>query len=243
MSSESILFTANEDLAAPLFQFDAVKKTGLLHLPLETYEYYPEPEEGAVIQDKLDDFAFVVHANLRNARYFLQWVEERHLLKQVQQRVNLAADEPTAVFLEDKEIPAILPRKDAKPIDVLEFLLRISRDGSTLYPTTDQKTGEIPGLLQELEMPVNEFTICRETSVPPVKLEKYRKRVISADVKSVLFHNRTSILRIRKAFPELDLSSIQRIAGSKGVAEKLKEEGLEADVQAHGSWASIAGVL
>src|SRR5690625_5566786 len=54
---------------------------------------------------------------------------------------------------------------DALPIfDILEFLLRISTQGNVLYPTTDQHTEEIPGLLKELKMGVTEFTVCAERS-------------------------------------------------------------------------------
>lgn len=243
MSIESILCTVNKDVAAPFLQNDTVKGFSLLHLPLETYQYHPIPEESELVKAGLEDYAFIIHGNLRNTRSFARWMEEEDLKEQARQRVNLAGDQPTADFLEEIGIPAILPRKDAKPIDVLEFLLRISREGNSLYPTTEQKTEEIPGLLQELEMPVTEFTVCKEVSIPVEKLKEYRERVVSVGVEAVLFHNRSSIIRIKKAFPELDLSSVKRIAGSRGVAEKLKEEGLEADVQAQGSWTSISAVL
>lgn len=243
MSTEAILCTVNRDLAAPLLQHETVKNLSLLHLPLETYQYQPVAEESELVKAGLEDYAFIIHGNLRNTRSFARWMDEEGLTEQARQRVNLAADQPTADFLEGIGIPAILPRKDAKPIDLLEFLLRISREGNSLYPTTEQKTEEIPGLLQELEMPVTEFTVCKEISIPAETLDEYRERVESAGIKAVLFHNRSSIIRVRKAFPELDLSSVKRIAGSRGVAEKLKEEGLEADVQAQGSWTSISAVL
>src|SRR5690625_7195690 len=55
---------------------------------------------------------------------------------------------------------------DALPIfDILEFLLRISTQGNVLYPTTDQHTEEIPGLLKELKMGVTGFTVCAERSL------------------------------------------------------------------------------
>jgi hypothetical protein len=144
-----ILFTANEDVAAPFLQLSREIADDILHVPLENFEYQIVAEEEDEILERFADFTFIIHGNLRNARYFTEWVRQNSLEKKVINCINLAIDKPTANFLEENGIPAIQPRQHAKPIDILEFMLRISREGITLYPTTEQKTDEMPGLLLE----------------------------------------------------------------------------------------------
>jgi len=239
--SQNILFTANPDNAAILPSLTEMDK--LLHLPLQHFTTHQNPEESRIIKSTLADFTFIIHGNLRNARYFVEWMHQNDLLKNVQNRINLAVDKPTTEFLEREKIPAVLFRENGKPIDVLEFMLRISKQGSTLYPTTDSKTEEMPGLLKELEMPVSEFTVCREITISEDRLNEYRDSVSRANLKAILFHNRSSITRIRTAFPELNFNHYKLISGSPGVTEKLREEELLPAIQANGSWYSIADVL
>jgi hypothetical protein len=235
----NILVTANRDLAAGFFE----QANGLLHLSLEEYETFTIDEESDAASLAFNRFTFIIYGNLRNARYFMNWAERTGNTAQIQNRINLVLDLPTSRFLEKKGIPAILPRKNARPIDLLEFLLRITKEGSTLYPTTDNHTEEMPGLLKELEMPVSEFTVCREVSLSADLLEDYRERLSKADLDYILIHNRSSYTRIKTAFPDLNLSEYKLIAGSQGVTEKLAEEGLVPDAQAHGTWLSIAKVI
>jgi hypothetical protein len=236
--SQTILFTANPDSAATL---PAV--TRLLQLPLQHFSAHVNTEESRIVKNTLEGFTFIIHGNLRNARYFVEWMQQNDLLLNVQNRINLAVDKPTSDFLEREKIPAVLFRENGKPIDVLEFMLRISKQGSTLYPTTDSKTEEMPGLLKELEMPVCEFTVCRETTISEVLLNEYRERVSQANLKAILFHNRSSITRIKTAFPELNFDHYMLISGSPGVTEKLREDGHLPDIEADGSWHSIAEVV
>jgi hypothetical protein len=236
---KTILITAGSDIAAPLF--DLIGDS--LHLPLEQFEYFTDPDSDRALNEVLDSFTFIIYGNLRNARYFLEWAQSKGKISSVQKRINLVHDRVTASFLEKEGIPAILPRENARPIDILEFLLRISKEGSTLYPTTDNHTEEMPGLLQELEMPVSEFTVCREVTVSGELLAEYRRKISEEQFYSILIHNRSSLTRIKTAFPDLNLSEYKLIAGSQGVADKLAEEGLEPDARAHGTWQSIAKVL
>jgi len=231
-----VLITADRDVAAPLFELIGDN----LHLPLEHYEYFIEPGSDSALSEALDQITFIIYGNLRNARYFLEWVESQGKLGSVQKKINLVHDRAAASFLEKESIPAILPRENARPIDILEFLLRISKEGSTLYPTKDNRTEEMPGLLQELEMPVSEYTVCREVTVSGELLAEYRKKISEKQFDSILIHNRSSLTRMKTAFPDLNLSEFKLIAGSQGVAEKLAEDGLEPVVRAHGTWHSIA---
>lgn len=238
-----VLITANREVAAPFFEETEALRNQLAHLPLEHYTYTVDREESRLAEQSLDRYSFIVHGNLRNARFFIKWVWETGVMEVVRERVHLVADRPASEFLEENGIPAVMPRINAKPIDIIEFMLRISREGNTLYPTTEQKTEELPGLLNELDMPVDEFTVCREVSIPPDTLNSYRKKLKQMDIKGVLFHNRSSVVRIQNAFPDLDLGSLSCIAASAGVAQKMKEEGIRIDEQASGSWASVLKLL
>lgn len=239
--TQTILFTAHPDSAATLPAVTDMRK--LLQLPLQHFTAHQNPEESQIVKNTLEDFTFIIHGSLRNARYFVEWMQQNDLLVNVQNRINLAVDKPTSEFLERKKIPAVLFRESGKPIDVLEFMLRISKQGSTLYPTTESKTEEMPGLLKELEMPVSEITVCREITISEVLLSEYRERVSRASLKAILFHNRSSITRIKTAFPELNFNHYKLISGSPGVTEKLREDGHLPVIEADGSWHSIADVL
>lgn len=239
----SVLLTAHKDLAAPFYALKSVNPDSILHLPLEQFEPFVYAEEDEKVKSQIEQFSFVVHGNLRNARYFIEWMNQNDLKKAVQKLVNLVLDQPTADFLEEAGIPAILPKPESKPIDILEFMLRISRVGSTLYPTTEEKTEEFPGLLAELEMQAAEFTVCRENTVDAEELQLYRDKIQSEKPAAVIFHNRSSVIRIQKAFPDLDLNAITAIAASKGVEQRMRKSGLVPEQTANGSWSSLADVL
>lgn len=243
-STRKALFTANEDIATSFLK--EIKKTEnwqLLHIPLENYSYSVNREEEEILLEKLDSFSFIIHGNLRNARYFIQWVEERKVLERVQDTVHLVSNQTSIDFLDEYKIPAVMPREDARPIDFIEFMLRISREGTALYPTTDQKDEEVPGLLQELEMPVAEFQVCKEETLNAELLENYREQVALAEIDSVIFHSRSSVTRIQTAFPELDLSKLKCISSGQAVTMKLQESKIEPSVEARGSWRSLLKTL
>lgn len=241
---KTALFTANEDVATSFLKaIEESKSWQLLHLPLENYSYSVNKEEEELVLEKLDSFSFVIHGNLRNARYFIQWVQESETLEQVQNIVHLVTNQTMVDFLAEFDIPAVMPRKEARPIDIIEFMLRISREGTVLYPTTDQRDEEAPGLLQELEMPVVEFQVCREETLAAESLENFREQVSDTTFDSVIFHSRSSVTRIQTAFPELDFSLVECISSGQAVTQKLQESGIVPDVEARGSWRSLLSTL
>lgn len=240
----SVLFTGEElnsrafkELLGP----EAVKN--LLHVPLERTRYYTFEAEEKLIADSLGDYTFTIYGGLKNARYFLEYVKKQNLKEQVLNQIHLVTDNPTREFLEENGIPAILPRERAKGIDILEFLLRISTQGNVLYPTTDQHTEEIPGLLKELKMAVTEFTVCAERSLTQEELDSARREVEEEKPDGVIFHDRTSVNRVRIAFPELALEKVHIISASRGVTELLEAEGISVDQEAEGSWFALAELL
>jgi len=243
MSKAVILLTANK-ADCPLFlsRLQEINNT-LLHLPLEKYEHYVTGEESGILAEKLDEFVFVVYGNLRNARHFLQWAEENNQLDECKNRIHLVTDPATSDLLEKYSLPAIMPRKFAKGIDVIEFILRISTEGAVLYPTTDSHIEEIPGLLTELEMPVTEFTVCRERSLTDDELQNYRENLQTSDIQTILFHNRSSVKRIKLAFPKLDLHQTRNIAADRGVAEFMEKEKIPVAETANGSWLSLSDIV
>lgn len=241
---KTTLFTANEDVAAS-FLHEINKSTGLqlLHLPLENYSYAVDLEESEPISRKLDSFSFIIHGNLRNTRFFIQWANKHNAVHLVQNTVNLVTNQAAVDFLAEYSIPGVMPRKDAKPIDIIEFLLRISREGSVLYPSTDKKDEEVPGLLKELELPVVEFQVCKEESLKPETLSTYRKKVHHSELEAIIFHSRTSVNRILTAFPELDFSSIDCVSSGQAVSQKLLKSNITPALEANGSWRSLLKIL
>jgi uroporphyrinogen-III synthase len=237
-----ILVTANRDLASVLFD-EADVKPLLKHLPLETYTEHIDVEGSAKITGNPNLFQFVIHGNLRNTRFFLDWMTRNGLTEIFQKMVHLTVDKPTAKFLEKNHIPAILPAMGRKPIDILEFMLRISREGAAIYPSSDGEQEEMPALLQELDMPVYEFTVCREVPITEDNLNRFRNEISNARFSHILIHNRSSLTRLRTAFPELDLKKYELISGSAGVSRKLTEDGLEPVAEADGTWLSVCETI
>lgn len=240
---KTVLFTANEDVAISFVnKISESTEWELLHVPLENYSYAVNFEEEEMLSKNMD-FSFIIHGNLRNARFFTQWVVESDLLKEVRNIVHLVPNQSTVDFLEEYQIPAVMPREDARPIDIIEFMLRISREGTALYPTTDQKDEEVPGLLKELEMPVVEFQVCKEESLSSKKLKNYHSRVYDSDLVSVIFHSRSSVTRIQTAFPQLNLNSLNCISSGQAVSQKLHESNISVATEARGSWRSLLDML
>ncbi|MDZ7719963.1 MAG: uroporphyrinogen-III synthase [Balneolaceae bacterium] len=238
------LFTANADVATSfLTQIKENNEWRLIHMPLEKYSYSVNREEEDLVLKKLESFSFIIHGNLRNARYFIQWIREAGALKEVQNIVHLVSNQATADMLDEFDIPAVMPREDARPIDIIEFMLRISREGTVLYPTTDQRDEEVPGLLQELEIPVVEFEVCKEETLATETLESYRRQLTDISLDSVIFHSRSAVIRIQTAFPDLNLSAVECISSGQAVTQKLQEAEIEPAIEARGSWRSLLVTL
>lgn len=238
-----ILFTAHHDTVPDIITSDATIDAALLHLSLENYYHSIDEEMHTEVERELDSFAYVIYGSRLHARYFLRWAKEYGQLERVQNLVNLVMDQPTATYLEQFNIPAIKPRDDARPIDLIEFLLRISHEGAVLYPSGDQKTDEIPGLLIELEMPFAEFQVFSEESLDREILDDYRKQVQNSGLKAVLFHNESSILRVQTAFPDLDLGSLKLITVGGKVTRKLQKIGFADVIDLNGEWGKLPKVI
>lgn len=243
MNNNKILFTAGSDIGKILKNNLGADFSKVAHLPLEVFEPFEDENLVAEIISNAASFAFVVHGNPRNARFFAEWMMERKLLPDFQNTVHLALDDASAELLEKRNIPAVRPRENARPIDIMEFMLRISREGKTLYPCPHEKAEEMPGLLEELHMPVTEFPVCKERQLTAEELEMLRAQLESSDIDSVLFHNRSSITRTQAAFSGLDLGKLKVISGSAGVTKLLIDAGTEPDFEADGTWHSIAEVV
>ncbi|MCC5940488.1 MAG: uroporphyrinogen-III synthase [Balneolaceae bacterium] len=236
---KKILFTAHQDTLPEFLSAGTTLRESILHLPLETYHYDVDDEMHNEVERELDKFAYVIHGSRLHARYFIRWMREYGQSDRVQQLVHLVMDQPTADILEEYQIPAIKPRDDARPIDLIEFLLRISYEGNILYPSGDQKTDEIPGLLIELELPFAEFQVFSEESLDRKKLDDYRKQVSSNEIAGVIFHNESSITRVKTAFPDLDLTKTSIISAGGRVTRKLTQMGYKNITDGKGSWKKI----
>jgi len=240
---KQILCTAHPDTIPEFFLANSHLPDSILHLPLESYHYEVDEEMHNQVERKLDHFAYVIHGSRLHARYFMRWVFEYGQLDRVKQLVHLVMDEPTATFLEENNIPAIKPRDNARPIDLIEFLLRISHEGTVLYPSGEQKTDEIPGLLIELEMPFVEFQLFSEESLDREKLDVYRSRVNNADIVGIMFHNESAIVRIKTAFPKIDLSALTLISIGGRVSRKFLQMGYKGVLDAKGSWNNVQEIV
>lgn len=238
-----LLITAETDEAHQLIEaLNALKKEPL-HLPLEKYRFALDRLQHELLIEELERFRFVIYGGKRNARFFLTWVEQSGLLDEMKNKIHLVMNQSEADMLEEAGIPAILPRDGASAIDMLEFMLRISQQGAVIYPCAEESSEEIPGLLQELEMPVIEFTVCRSEPMNREEVEKRRAQLERVKPGAVLFHSRGSVIRTKTAFPSMDLSGSTLIAASAGVAGKLEQEGLRADLTAAGSWRSVLELI
>src|SRR5690554_649854 len=119
---KSILFTGDEQNSIA-FKERLGEETAakLLHIPLERTEYFTFDEEEKLLAGSLSDYTFTIYGGLRNAQYFMQYAEENNLKEEILRHIHLAVDQPTQLYLESQSVPAILPRENAKGIDILEF--------------------------------------------------------------------------------------------------------------------------
>lgn len=238
------LFTANPDVSSSFLNgVNERSDVHLMHLPLEQVQQKIVREEEQQLLKKLDEFTFIIYGNLRNAKYLMKWIDDKSLLDTVRQKIHICHNQAVMDLLENHNIPGIMPREDARPIDMIEFLLRISREGAVLYPTEEQKGEELPGLLQELEIQVAEFTVCKEVALQKEELKKYRKRADEQDLEGVIFHSRSSVTRILTAFPELNFQDAVIVSSGHAVTKKLEEVGLISDFEAQSTWRSLLKIL
>ncbi|MEX1011558.1 MAG: uroporphyrinogen-III synthase [Balneolaceae bacterium] len=238
-----ILVTADAGHTAPLIAALEGEGAELLNLPLEKVKYYLDAEQQDALSELIDRFAFVICTEAGNTRYYLDWMSENSTETVMKQKIHLVSDELIAKMLEEAGIPAIQPREGARPIDIMEFILRISHKGPTLYPCAQGSSEEMPGLLKELGMQVVEMVVCKPVSLGRTELQLKREQVARRPPDYILFHSRGSVVRTRTAFPDLDYSEMTLLSASPGVTKKMKEESLIPHRQAEGSWRSVAELI
>jgi len=243
MPSKKLLFTAPADACGDLKSLLMEEKERIIHLPLEKFRHSTDNISARLLKDNISAFSFVTYGSLRNAKFFIEWAESIDRLAQLKNLVHFSLDDPTADFLEKQGIPSIKPREKAKPIDILEFMLRISREGKTLYPAVRDRAEEMPGLLEELQMDVAEFVVCEEVGLTSDELDHYRSVISNRQPDYILLHNRSAVTRTGAAFPGLELQKLKVISGSAGVSQILIGKGIEPDFEAEGSWYSIEKVI
>jgi hypothetical protein len=243
MSKGKLLVTASSQSCGDMKYTLEESPEYFLQAPLEAYEATIESMASGMLRKNVANFAFVTYGNLRNAVYFEKWMRENNLLDDFKNLVHFTLDRPTSEFLESCGIPAIQPRQHAQPIDILEFMLRISRDGKTLYPSCANKAEEMPGLLQELKMDVAEFPVCEEVGLNSEDVESLREKLSRDEISSVLFHNRSAVTRTFAAFPDLNVKKLAVYSGSAGVTQHLIGKGIEPHHEADGSWPSIEQLI
>jgi uroporphyrinogen-III synthase len=237
--SLSVLLTAavedTEQFRAKLEEEEAP----LLHYPLERYEALEEDSTIAGTLNNLDQFENIVHGSKRNARFFVEKVEALGQLEQARQQLNLALNQHTADYLERKGIPAIHPQAQGKAINLMEFMLRVRRLGETLYPCGDKTSEDLPGFLQELDIPVQELVLFTLEGPAEKDLQGYQKQLMQDEPGVVIFHSRRSVNRMLAAFPKLNYEEATVISGDQAVSDKLEKQDIEVNSQASGSWDSI----
>jgi len=235
-----LLTAAEEDAEEPIRLLEG-RGARVLHLPLEQY-HSQQPNQ----QETLNITAYdnIVYGYKRNALYLMEYIRENGLMDQVRQCVNLARDKATANYLEEQGIPAIYPGHNAKPIDLIEFMMRLQRLGPTLYPCGSHQKEEMPGLLQELDIEVKEL-VCYDRSGPEAEdLDTYRDTLNEYHPNAILFHSRSSVNRVLAAFPDLrEREDIIMIAGNAGAAQKMKGEDLPVSTLGNGNWHGMVEAL
>ncbi|MGD8428283.1 MAG: uroporphyrinogen-III synthase [Balneolaceae bacterium] len=237
--SRLVLLTAAEEDTECFRSELKENQVALLHYPLERYRVLEDQEEVLDALGQLEEFENIVHGSKRNARFFVKKIKEFDKLEAVRNRLNLALNQHTADYLEKQGIPAIHPQAEGKAINLLEFMLRVRRIGKTLYPCGDKTKEELPGFLQELDIPVKELVLFTLEGPEEVELDNYRKDISAREPEIIIFHSRRSVNRTLAAFPNLNYKKANIISGDQAVTDKLKKEGIEVDIQAEGSWASI----
>lgn len=239
MSQTVLLTAAVEDTEPFRLALSAEKQWRVLHCPLEQYKPIRDDQTITGTLQQLDQFENIVHGSKRNARFFMDQVKEVDQLEQARQQLNLALDQHTADFLEEEGIPAIHPQAEGKAINLMEFMLRVRRLGETLYPCGDKTSEDLPGFLQELDIPVQELVLFTLEGPEEADLQEYQKQVQADQPEVIIFHSRRSVNRMLAAFPNLNFEQARIIAGDQAVTDKLEQQEIEVDSQAGGSWDSI----
>lgn len=238
--SSTVLLTAAEEDAGKIKKLLNSEEIELLHFPLERYEPVNDQSEIKETFDQLSQFENIIYGSLTNARYFMKQVNALGKIEPVRQRLNLTMDEETAAFLEDSGVPAVCTFAEGKSINLVEFMLRLRRMGASLYPCGAHRKEDIPGFLEELDIPVKELELFDLKGPEDNELQNYRNALSEKQPEVVIFHSRRSVNRTLAAFPELNFEGLRIISADKGISKKLSEKNIVVDDEAEGNWESIA---
>ncbi len=238
--STTVLLTAAEEDADEIKNLLGSNGVELLHFPLERYVPVNDQSDIKETLNQLSQFENIVYGSLTNARYFMQKVDSLDKIEPVRQRLNLTMDEETATFLEASGVPAVCTYAGGKSINLVEFMLRLRRMGATLYPCGSHRKEDVPGFLEELDIPVKELELFDLKGPEDGELENYRKALSERQPDMIIFHSRRSVNRTLAAFPELDYESVRIVSADKGISKKLSEKNIAVSDEAEGSWESIA---
>lgn len=233
--SRSVLLTSAGEDSEEIINWIEEHPIQLIHLPLERYVEFKQ-------EDLFEDFGAyetIIYGNKRNAIFFLKQTMRHNALPLVKERVNLTLHKRTADYLEQAGVPAICPADKPKPINMVEFMLRLRRTGPVLYPCGAHTKEEIPGFLQELDIPVREAELYDLKGPRQEDLALFRSTIAEQQPDIVIFHSRRAVTRVQAAFPGLDFAGRTVLSADTGVTHKLKEAGIPVTEEARGSWGSI----
>jgi uroporphyrinogen-III synthase len=241
--SRSVLLTAAPEDTEVFREKLEEKSVSILHYPLERYEALEDNGDILDALENIEEYENIVHGSKRNAQFWIDCLQEFDKMEEARNQLNLALNQHTADYLEDQGIPAVHPHSEGKAINLLEFMLRIKRIGKTLYPCGDKTAEDLPALLRELEIEVNELVLFTLEGPEENKLEEYRKDFAAHQPEFVIFHSRRSVNRMSAAFPNTNFSDSYIISGDQAVTDKLGKEDITVDEQADGSWNSILEII
>lgn len=242
MSRSVLLTAAKEDTEVFRSEFEE-QPISVLHYPLERYEALEDNADILDALENLEDYENIVHGSKRNAQFWIKWLQEFDKMEEARDQLNLALNQHTADYLEEQGIPAVHPHSEGQAINLLEFMLRIKRIGKTLYPCGDKTAEDLPALLRELDIKVDELVLFALEGPKEENLQEFRKDFAAHEPEFVIFHSRRSVNRILAAFPNADYENATVITGDQAVTEKLATEGLDVDQQAEGSWDSVKEII
>jgi len=221
----ALLICIPGDFAGITEPFSQAVDDQIIHLPLgepAAIEHSPQIDE---VFEHFNSYKNVVLENARSAEYFFKLFEKRDEELSIDQQVFFARTTDAAKVAGRFDIPTIEPLVGSKAIDVVETMLRFRRLGPTLYPCHIKHPAEIPGLLEELGIPVNELPVWTDNELDNSTVASYRSIVGQNSPEVILFHSVTAVNTIPALFREIDFTVTKNIAVGERVAHKIQEQG------------------
>ncbi len=241
--SKTVLLTAATEDSGSFLKLLKQQEAEVIHYPLERYEPIGGGPEIRETMGQITEYDNIIYSNKRNAAFFMDRVRAADRKEEVRQCLNLTKDEETAEYLEGEGIPAVCSFAGKKSINLVEFMLRLHRMGPTLYPCGDHRKEEIPGFLEELDIPVKELELFTLEGPGEESLSRYRNELAERQPDIVVFHSRRAVNRVLAAFPDLPYEDLTVITADKAITEKLEEKGIPVENEAGGDWESIAALI